>query len=128
MIIKSVSIPEENKPYMTKLVDETGRYVIVNSSGDKDPEYLAPGQLLAAGIAGCMSMTAKGMMFKAGLSYNDVTVSCDMENEDGKWVFIYDLKIDSDEDPEKVEEIRKQASASCYVRNILSSDPETRAK
>ncbi|GEM_PF-4485058 len=127
-MITSISIPEEHQPYITRLVDEKGRSVIVNSSSRGDAERLSPSQLLAAGLAGCMSMTAKGMMFQAGLSYNDVTVTCDMVKEDEKYVFVYDLKIDSDEDPAAVEEIRKKASEGCYVRNILASGPETREK
>ncbi len=120
-MIKSISISEPGMPYLTKLEDENGRSVTVNSAR-KPSEYLAPSQLIQAGLAGCMSMTIKGMLFKNKLSYNDVSVTVDLEENDGKYKLTYKVDVDSEEDSEKVAEAVKLGISHCYVRNLLTSD------
>lgn len=120
-MIKSISISEPGMPYLTKLEDENGRSIVVNSSG-KPSDYLSPGQLIQAGLAGCMSMTIKGLLFKNKLSYNDVSVTVNLDEADGKYHFTYKVDVDSDEDPEKVDEIVKLGASKCYVRNLITSD------
>ncbi len=120
-MIKSISISEPGMPYLTKLEDENGRSVVVNSAR-KPSEYLSPAQLIEAGLAGCMSMTIKGVLFKNKLSYNDVSVTVDLVEEDGKYRFTYKVDVDSDEDPEKIKEIVKLGAENGHVKNLLTSD------
>jgi uncharacterized OsmC-like protein len=120
-MIKSITIKEPGMPYLTKLEDENGRSVVVNSSS-KPSDYLSPAQLIQAGLAGCMSMTIKGMLFKNKVSYNDVSVTVNLDDTDGNYKFTYKVDVDSNEDPEKVDEIVKLGASKCYVRNLITSD------
>lgn len=125
-MIRATGIKEEGQPYLTKIEDQNGKTMVVNSSV-KQSEYLSPSQLLQAGLAGCMSMTVKGALFRAGLQYHDVAVTVDMiSEEDGTYTFTYQVDVNSDDDPAAVKKVADEAAEKCYVRNILASGPKLR--
>lgn len=120
-MIKATGIPMEGQPYLTKIEDQNGKTMIINSSR-MESEYLAPNQLVQAGLAGCMAMTVKGELFTSKLSYRDVVVEVNMINENDNYTFEYKITVDSDEDPELIEAAKKRAADRCYVKGILAAN------
>ena len=65
-MIKTNGIATKEQPYLTEAVDQKGKKVIINSSR-KESEYLSPSQMLEVALAGCFTMTLKGVLFKNGI-------------------------------------------------------------
>jgi len=117
----AIDMHAEGKPYMTKLEDSDGKSIVVNTSRAND-EYMAPSELLAAGLAGCMSMTTKGTLFKAGVSYDEVTVKVEMDRGETKTVFTVDIQVTGSASEAEYEAAKAAAFANCYVHGILSGE------
>lgn len=120
-MIKTSGIQQEGQPYLTKVEDQNGKSMVINSSRMQS-EYLSPSQLLQAGLAGCMSMTIKGALFRNGITYRDVRVIVDMTAEEGKTCFTYRVEVDSEEEEGRYQAIVEEAAKNCYVRGLLENE------
>ncbi len=98
-----------------------GQPVEVGGTGDE----FRPGQLLLAGFAGCIQLTARKMLNKEGLKYDDVIVTVDMDNsEEGVTKFFRKIEIVSDTISEDKKKEIIEILKDCPVCNILSNKKE----
>ncbi len=92
---------------------------------DGTGEDMRPGQLLLSGYAACINITARQLLNKENLSYDDVIVSVDMDNsQKGKTKFFSKVEIISDTvSQEKKDEIINTLK-DCAVCKILANEKE----
>lgn len=126
-MIKTNGIASKEQPYLTEAVDQKGKKVIINSSR-KESEYLSPSQMLEVALAGCFTMTLKGVLFKNGISYEDVYVTVNMNVSQEETTFDIHADIIADLSEEEKTKYIQMTYDQCYVRNILTKPIYTTIK
>lgn len=118
-MIKTNGIPTKEQPYLTEAVNQEGKKIIINSSR-KPSEYMAPGQMLEVALAGCMTMTCKGVLFSHGLAYDDVHVTIEFNYQQDHTDVKANVEIVGDIDEETKQAIIQETWSKCYVTNVLT--------
>ena len=108
---------------LTRLETMDGKEMLIASS-KTDGGYFSPRQLVQSALAGCLSMTIRRDLDQCGIRYRDAKVYVDMvdTSENGMTHFEVDIVIDSDEDKEKIEALKKEAVEKCYIHRMLTHE------
>lgn len=87
-------------------------------------ESMRPNELMLSGYVACMNMTARSLLSKENLPFEEVICSVEMKNdEEGITKFYTKVEILGDIPLEKKDEIAKQTK-SCFVSQLLSNKKE----
>lgn len=122
-MITATEIKNQGQATLTKVEDQNRKSILIASS-KVESSYLSPRQLVQSALAGCLSMTVRRELENNGIVYNDVTVHVDMKEESDRIKFLFEIIIDSDEDKENIDTIKKQAINDCYILGLLSDGIE----
>ncbi len=123
-MIYSRNLRNEGKPYLTELTNGgEGVKPIISDSSDQYGADMSPSELLQAALAGCTNMTARALLEKRGIPFEDILVDVKMEQADGKTVITRSIKIISDAPDEEIQAVIERAK-NCYVGKILTGEIE----
>lgn len=121
-MIYSRNLHDDNKPYLTEFTNgQEGVEPIISDSSDQRGSNMSPSELLQAALAGCTNMTARELLVKRNIPYEDVLVDVKMEHVDGNTVFIRSIKINSPAPDEVLQQVIEDAQ-KCYVGRILMGE------
>lgn len=123
-MIYSRNLHDENKPYLTELTNGgEGVKPIISDSSSQHGADMSPSELLQAALAGCTNMTARALLEKRGIPFDDILVDVKMEQIDGKTIITRSIRIISDAPQEEIQTVIERAK-NCYVGKILTGEIE----
>ncbi len=83
-----------------------------------------PSQLLLAGYIGCLNMTLQQLLIDDGITFENVTVSADINTKEEGINKIY-TKIEIDADlPEETKQVFIEKAKNCYVKTLLTNETQ----
>jgi len=109
----------KNDSYETHISDGHGKELTICSSRVGSP-YLSPRQLVQGALAGCLAMTLRRTLADHAVRFRDVRVLIEPKEDAEKTTFLYSVSIDSDEDPDRLDELTQEAVSSCYIHDLLA--------
>mgnify|MGYP000114963735 CR=1 FL=1 len=107
-------------PYLTE-VNDGCMTILSDVAEDKGggSKGMRPHDLLCAGLASCMNMTARMVLERKGLPYEKVIVKVDLDRSDEEsTVFLYDVDIVGDISEDKKNAV-KEILINCPVSKTL---------
>lgn len=123
-MIHSRNLHDENKPYLTELTNgEEGVESVNSDSSAQHGANMSPSELLQAALAGCTNMTARGLLEKRSIPFDDIFVDVKMEQIDGKTIITRSVRIISDAPEAEIQAVIERAK-NCYVGKILTGEIE----
>ena len=110
-----------NRNYLVNLTNGTAQ-ISSDVTSDKGGEGLLfrPHDFLCAAYAACLNISARMVLDRLHLPYNDVQAEVDLERTEGKTIFKGKIRIDGDLTEEQKQKVIALAS-NCPVRKTLSS-------
>lgn len=122
----SRNLHDKNKPYLTELTNgEEGIEPVISDSSAQGGANMSPSELLQAALAGCTNMTARGILEKRGIPFDDIFVDVKMEQIDGKTIITRSVRIISDAPESEIQAVIERAK-NCYVGRILTGEIEVK--
>lgn len=118
---------EEN--YCTK-ISNGNTFIFSDVTAEKGGrgEYLRPHELLCAGFASCLNITARMILEHKNIKYEKIIVKVDLDkSQENRTKFIYNVDIIGDMSSETKRAVLKLLK-KCPVRKTLSSEIEFEMK
>lgn len=117
-----ITVTSQGIPYLATITDgERTAFSDVRAESGGSGDYLSPSELVLAGYAACAQITARMVLDRKNLSYDDVQVTASADREGQKTVISYQIQIIG-EIPEEIKREVIEKVTRCPVRKMLSGE------